>query len=222
MIKIKKFHCPVCHNDSEIKMYRSVNVDLDKSLREKVLSGKIFSWVCPNCGEELNIHYDFLYHDMSHEFMIYFSPNKCEETNEAINCQLDKYPGMRNSKYRTVDNFNQLIEKILIFESGFDDVTIELAKVLTKHNEDRKIPADCQIVFESYLPNSKVNNKGILMFRLLKNGKIQKEMILLDMAGYNKYEEWIKEDERFKKIRYCENINEKWVLNRMSRKCESE
>jgi hypothetical protein len=57
-----------------------------------------------------------------------------------------------------------------------------------------------------------------LFFRLLKNGEAQKEMILLDMAGYKEYERTINTDERFKETKYCDNINETWILNRMSKK----
>ena len=155
---------------------------------------------------------------MTRAFMIYYSPNKCDDINESINNQVKKFAGMRNSKYRTVNNFNQLIEKVLIFESGLDDITIEFAKVLTKYNKENKIPEDCSLVFEKYLPNSKNNDKSFLFFRLLKNGEAQKEMILLDMAGYKEYERTINTDERFKETKYCDNINETWILNRMSKK----
>ena len=77
IIRKEKFVCPVCKTEGDYKVYRSVNIDLDKSLREKVLSQELFSWVCPNCGKELTVHYDFLYHDMTRAFMIYYSPNKC-------------------------------------------------------------------------------------------------------------------------------------------------
>ena len=218
IIRKEKFVCPVCNAEGDYKVYRSVNVDLDKSLREKVLSQELFSWVCPNCGKELTVHYDFLYHDMTHAFMIYYSPNNCDDINDSINSQAEKFAGMRNSKYRTVDNFNQLIEKVLIFESGLDDITIEFAKVLTKYNKENKVPEDCSLVFEKYLPNSKNNDKSILLFRLLKKGEVQKEMILLDIAGYREYEKTINTDERFKETKYCDNINETWILSRMSKK----
>lgn len=218
VIRKEKFHCPACNAEGDYKVYRSVNVDLDKSLREKVLSQELFSWVCPNCGKKLTVHYDFLYHDMTHGFMIYYSPNNCDDINESINSQVEKFAGMRNSKYRTVDNFNQLIEKVLILESGLNDIAIELAKVVTKYNKENKVPEDCCLVFDKYLANSKNHDKSILFFRLFKKGEVQKEIILLDMAGYKEYERTINTDERFKEKKYCDNINETWILNRMSKK----
>ena len=43
IIRNEKFVCPVCNTEGDYKVYRSVNVDLDKSLREKVLSQELFS-----------------------------------------------------------------------------------------------------------------------------------------------------------------------------------
>ena len=61
---IKPFTCPTCRNKGDFKMYDSVNVSLDPALREKVLSGEIFEWSCPQCGKAFSIRHDLLYHDM--------------------------------------------------------------------------------------------------------------------------------------------------------------
>ena len=51
----EKFTCTNCHVESDFKMYKSVNVSLDPELKDKVISGEIFKWTCPNCGETLYI-----------------------------------------------------------------------------------------------------------------------------------------------------------------------
>lgn len=213
-IKCKSYNCPRCHKDSEFKMYETVNVDLDNSLREKVLSGEFFNWECPHCGVKLIVQYDFLYHDMSNKFMIYFSPNNCNETNAYINNMLKKYPGMRKSTYRSVDNYNQLIEKIQIFESGLDDIIVELTKVLIKYKEENQLSEETNLVFERLIANNDTNKGDMLVFRSIIEDKVQKSVILFDMDGYNQYKQKAEEEGKFKMTTYCDNINEDWILDR--------
>lgn len=215
-INLKSFNCPKCHKSSEFKMYETVNVDLDNSLREKVLSGDLFNWECPHCKAKLMVQYDFLYHDMSNKFLLYYSPKNCKETNMSINNMLKKYPGMRKSMYRTVDNYNQLIEKILIFESGLDDIMVELTKVLIKCREDNQISEETNLVFERLMPEKETNKEDMLVFRPIKEGKVQKGIILFGIDGYNQYKQKAEEEGKFKMTTFCDNINEDWILDRFA------
>lgn len=71
-----KITCPACNTEGDYTVWDSVNVDLDPELRKKVMSGSIFSWVCPNCGKKYEVPYSFLYHDMTHSFMIQFDAER--------------------------------------------------------------------------------------------------------------------------------------------------
>ncbi len=94
-ISSQSITCPKCQHEGEFRMYETVNVTLDKSLRERVFSDDLFKWTCPECGESFTIVYPFLYHDMDNGFMIHFSPSDCESINEQYNELLTKFPGMR-------------------------------------------------------------------------------------------------------------------------------
>ena len=220
MTKISKktFCCPNCNEYSEFTMYESINVDLDNSLKEELMTGELFRWTCPHCNENVMVLYDFLYHDMTREFMIYFSPSKSNRYKDSINNMLNKFPGMRGKTYRIVDEYPLLIEKIRIFESELDDIAIELSKVLMKYQDDNKIPEDATLVFDQYINADSTTKGGLLVFRELKDGKLQKEMILLSIDGYNSYKKEVNEDDRFKLETYCDNINEEWILNKLTAK----
>ena len=218
MTKIRKetYCCPKCKQYGEFKMYETINVDLDHTLKEKVISGELFTWTCPHCNEKMLVLYDFLYHDMTREFMIYFSPSKSSEYKDSINDMLDKFPGMRGRTYRIVDDYNQLKEKIRIFESELDDIVIELSKVLMKYQKDNKIPENGTLIFDKCIAGNSSEKNGMLVFRIIKDGKLQKEMALLSMDGYNDYKKGVQEDDRFLMDSYCENINEEWILNKLT------
>ncbi len=219
MSKISKqpFTCPECHHEGEFTMYESVNVSLDSSLRDKVFSRDLFKWVCPACGKDITILYPFLYHDMRNEFMIHFSPNDCEYINEKYHELLTKFPGMRKSKNRTTNDFNSLIEKILIFEAGLDDVTIELAKVLTKYDEKNKVAPDCSLLFQSVITSKEDPQKDLLIFKQFLNGEAQKGMAIINRKQYEQFKNIVQQESRFHLDRYCETVNERWILKRISK-----
>lgn len=218
MSKISKqpLTCPECHHEGEFTMYESVNVNLDPSLREKVFSGDLFKWTCASCGKEVTILYNLLYHDMTNNFMIMFAPSGIETINEQYNDLLTRFPGMRNSQYRSVDNLNDLKEKVLILEAGLNDIAIELAKVLAKYDKEGKSPEGGKLLFESKITNKSDSSKGVLIFRILLQDKPQKQMMIINREQYEQYLSIVQKEDIFKMSRYCDTINEKWILKRMT------
>ena len=71
-----KITCPACNTEGSYTVWDSVNVDLDPELKSKVMDGSLFIWVCPNCKKKFNAPYSFLYHDMAHNFKVYFESEK--------------------------------------------------------------------------------------------------------------------------------------------------
>ena len=71
-----KITCPACNTEGSFTVWDSVNVDLDPELKSKVMDGSLFAWECPNCKKIFNAPYSFLYHDMTHNFMVYFDSEK--------------------------------------------------------------------------------------------------------------------------------------------------
>ena len=130
---IIKATCPECKKEFPFEVWQSVNVQLNPEMREKVLDGSIFSFSCPHCGIKGHTEYQFLYNDMKHGFMIQFCPDEdsveeCKNAFENI-VKNDVATGVLNNSYlRIVTHYFQLVEKIKIFESGYDDRLIELLK----------------------------------------------------------------------------------------------
>ena len=71
-----KINCPDCNTEGPYTVWDSVNVDLDPELKSKVIDGSLFTWVCPNCKKSFNAPYSFLYHDMTHNFMVQFDASR--------------------------------------------------------------------------------------------------------------------------------------------------
>ncbi len=129
--EIKIITCPECGQDSEVKIFRTVNVTTDAELHDQVVNGSLFRFRCPHCGHEAEMKYPLLYNDMKYKFMIYYIPEIDRQS--VIDRKLEEeyadYAELEGLTRRLVGSFNELKEKIHIFESGLDDRAMEIAKV---------------------------------------------------------------------------------------------
>lgn len=130
--------CPMCGEMGKAEIYTSVNATVHKALRDKVLDGGLFAWRCPSCGYSARLTYPILYNDMKNRFMVYLIPKidrfqLCDKELE------EKYANLRNISKRVVPDFNSFKEKIFIFESGLDDMAVELTKVAISQTVSKKL-----------------------------------------------------------------------------------
>lgn len=118
----KEVICRSCGRSSEQHFLTSVNVAEKPELKESVLNGELFLWTCPHCGAGNLDSGPFLYHDPEGKLLILLTGSKVkgEELPEG-------YTG------RLVRSTGELIEKIKIFDSGLDDVVIEVCKYVSCH-----------------------------------------------------------------------------------------
>jgi len=123
--------CPNCGRATESKIWGTVNVGINPELREEVLTGRVRRTTCPFCSAEFNVEWHFLYHDPIRKFMISYHPSKDGRSAPIPTPALDLVQSvLSNYKLRLVTSWNQLREKIGIFESGLDDYPIETIKSL--------------------------------------------------------------------------------------------
>lgn len=134
----KAIVCPMCGELGKAEIYTSVNITTNKSLRSKVLNGELFSWHCPSCNYHARLNYPILYNDMKNRFMVYLIPKidryqLCDKELE------DNYSNLRNISKRITPDFNSFKEKIFIFESGLDDMAVELTKLAISQTVSKKL-----------------------------------------------------------------------------------
>ncbi len=134
--KTTKINCPHCHTFFTTTTWSSVNTDLEKDLATKVANGTFFQVKCPHCGFIARLEYDFLYHDVSNNAMIWVvhqnDPVEYAKKIAEIKNTAKMVPvGVTT---RIVNNTNQLREKVAALMSGKDDRIIELCKVYIKYD----------------------------------------------------------------------------------------
>lgn len=129
--------CPQCRQMSEITVWNMITVRDSADLKQDLLHGKVNMFHCPSCSHTALMPTPMLYQDEDKRLLISFSPcsdpllkaqlydNVCKSSKESG--ELDKLEGYN---LRFVTDYNELLEKILIFENGMSDKTIEVLKLM--------------------------------------------------------------------------------------------
>ncbi|MBR1534481.1 MAG: CpXC domain-containing protein [Ruminococcus sp.] len=123
----KEVSCPKCSHTGSAHLYISINATNDPQFRDDLLSGKLLDYTCPNCGYQGRYTYPLLYNDMKRRFMVYLIPEIDRFQLEDRSLEED-YRNLKGIRKRLAADFNALKEKIFIFESGLDDMAVELTK----------------------------------------------------------------------------------------------
>lgn len=159
----KRVVCPNCDSSTEATLYTSINVTNNKELRKQALDESLFKWKCKSCGHEARLTYPMLYNDMKKRFMIYLIP-KIEHFQLADKALEEEFKTLKHINKRIVPDFNTFKEKIFIFESGLDDMAVELTKLAISEAVARKLKIDK--ITEGYLSmyNTENNTMGFTYF----------------------------------------------------------
>lgn len=141
----QRIKCPKCGQMTEITVWNSITVKDSADLKQDLLSGRVNMFHCPSCSHKALMPTPLLYHDEEKRLMISFSP--CSD--EILKYQLfdnvqktSKESGelekMEGYNLRFVADYNELLEKILIFDNGMNDKTIEVLKLMILSQELEK------------------------------------------------------------------------------------
>lgn len=159
----KEVACPNCSEISNAHLYISINATNDPQFREELLSENLLKWKCENCGYEGRFTYPLLYNDMKRRFMIYLIPQIDRFQLEDRELE-DDYRNLKGITKRITPDFNSFKEKVFIFESGLDDMAVELTKLAISQTVAKKYGLDK--VEEGYLSmyNRETNTMGFTFF----------------------------------------------------------
>lgn len=122
--------CKACEKFGEMVLWDSINSAEDPEAKEKVLSGELFQWKCPHCGEVTAVQYPCLYHDPDEKLMIYLLPEGDGKEQQVLELGDDAAFLLSGYRFRSVADPNDLKEKLLIADAGLNDRVVEVCKAL--------------------------------------------------------------------------------------------
>lgn len=129
MSQTKQLECPSCRASGSHTMEKRVCVAQSPELKDDILSGSYFEWVCPQCGKHFFIDDVFLYNDEIGKFMVYLVPGYDEATlNVPTVLKTDNHYDTVHSILRVCAGFVDFAEKIRILEAGLSDRIVEAIK----------------------------------------------------------------------------------------------
>ncbi len=158
-------NCPHCNSIQEIEFYQTVNITVNPSLKDKVLSGKLNSKICTNCHQEINIFSGLLYHDMENRLM--FEIKVSDKVDEGKADVLNEFK-KNGYIYRQVYSYPELVEKIHIFDNKLNDSVIE--------NVSNRL----KVMLDESLKNIKETDPEIsfnVIFKKIESGFFKKKIV---------------------------------------------
>lgn len=155
--------CTGCSEQFRVRTYPKINVSDSPELKDLVVSGEMFTSVCPHCGKKQLLKYDLLYHDPEEKLLI------------CLTDSVFHSDGMEGYTCRLVSDVGSLMEKIKIFDAGLDDLVMELCKYVTL----RELGKDVNLKF---LRIEGADQSLIMAYP--QNGKME-----LIETGFNVYED---------------------------------
>ncbi len=138
--------CPSCGQMHEIVVWNSITVKDSPDLKKDLLAGNINIFKCPDCECRALMSVPLLYNDSDKKLMISFSPSDDRQASAKLFEQMCE--SAKNSEdfeipegynLRFVTEYNSLLEKILVTDSGLWDKAIEVLKLLILSQEPEKI-----------------------------------------------------------------------------------
>lgn len=144
--------CPKCEQMSEVTVWSSITVKDSPDLKKDLLHGRINIFRCPNCEQAGLMPHPMLYNEEDKKLMISFSPTNDPVLREQLyekvqssskeSGELDKLEGWN---LRFVTDYNELLEKVLIFDNDLNDKAVEVIKLMILSQEiDKSEQRSCR------------------------------------------------------------------------------
>lgn len=137
--------CPACGEISDLTVWESITADDSPDLKSDLLAGKINIFRCA-CGQKALFPSPILYTDDAKKLVVSFSPQTDDAEKRKLfeeikkssreSGELENYAGYN---LRFVTSYNELLEKILIFDNNLDDKVLEVIKLLVLAQESDKM-----------------------------------------------------------------------------------
>ena len=205
--------CSRCGNRTGLTIYKSINISEDPALKEKVKDGSLFLWKCPSCGQANLAKYDTLYHDPDKKLMVWLLQDENVSETQMHSISLHA-KAMGNYTLRRVTDTGSLMEKVLIFDSGLDDVTVEMCKYVLKMELASQSPDEesakkiLQMPLHFFRLDQSGDSKSIT-FVYPEEGRMKNCVI-----GYNVYEDCtgiLQRNPRIKPSEGFEKVDSVWL-----------
>ena len=137
--------CPSCGQVHSMTAWSFIDVSDNPDLKEDLLKGKVNIFECPDCSYKAPISSPLLYFDESKNILFSFVPSDGtkDKHNEFEEFKKRSVNYKENEKFkgrilRYITGYNEILEKILVYDEGLSDKVTELIKLMILMQEPEK------------------------------------------------------------------------------------
>jgi hypothetical protein len=200
----RKHTCPSCRLEQEFGLRENVNVTLEPELKKPLLERQLAKFKCQGCGRTLQIQHALLYNDVREKFLVWL-PHKDVQPSIVEGSVVMNMMGKAGYKFRSVESYNDLVEKIRIFDDHHDDRALELLKL--EFTTRKQIPPAEKLFYDGLVAKA-AGQKVLRLTQVKKGGPISYELPLeelnrhtavLSKVGLNAMEQatWLRVDREY-------------------------
>ena len=162
----REIRCLHCRRHFNIREYQKVELPRQQELIPYLLDASIFEFECPYCREEHTVLIDqdeFIIDNQVKKYRIYYSDNEYDSGVKLM--QVSHGLGITSEEekdfvleVRELDeqgycirfetNYSAVVEKMVIFEAGLNDVAVELLKAFMELQYDFEKEYDALLFFD--------------------------------------------------------------------------
>lgn len=118
--------CPHCKKEHPHTLTPFIDLKKQPKQRLGILTDSLFSVTCPACKKQYTVLHELLVVEETTKWAIMLIPNT---EHEQVDGKVTGREGLDNYTLRLVSTTASLKEKLLIWEQGLDDRTVELCKL---------------------------------------------------------------------------------------------
>lgn len=202
--------CPKCSSTKSCAIWYLINGSLDQWVKSRVMNGKIFQNECISCGYSQTIAYDTVYFEFDkREIAIFLNHPLADPYFKIDNVPKSLFENLSPEFiFREVHHFLDLIEKIMIFDDGLNDIRVENAKLMLSMQRGFDITDE---LFYDRLESKRFRGEKFIF----RNPKENFEEVSLSLKGKKKQERYLLsklKEELSKSNREWHCINQVYIL----------
>ena len=157
--------CPECNSNQKHSINAIIDGENDKETKTLLLNRELNILECSKCGLKGFYEYPILYFDKSKRLMIWYFNGKLtpHDTEISLNFpigNLTKQP----YNLRITNTYDELCEKIKIFDSNLNEIKVEYFKVIFR---DQRVKNGDHNLTEIYFNGMKTNSKSESVFQFI-------------------------------------------------------
>lgn len=200
--------CPACGAAGEAMVWESINAQISPALREDVINGRLFRYICPRCGHTFALRTDCFYHDMERRYLLHL----CMSGNALAEQKFSEYfPPNRREQYtfRRIADSPAMAEKVHLLDEGFHDKVMELCKLVVERMVASTVANGHlkRLLFET------VDTVGKRMIFVAVRENQPAARLLLPLSAYEQMHRQARRDGLLRESGTFEVIDRKWALS---------